>query len=257
MATRPTQKTANISPSRPSWPARYLAYRDRSVGSLTPSIEAAGFDHLMARLRHELSLKNLIHLNIDFYFGDEWFCPDGTTSIAIPFWLADKTLMSIERNMMGFIEGGTEDEFMRLLRHEAGHCVEHAYRLSRDEEWKKCFGNPRVKYDPDHVKTIPGHPDYVENLGDGYAQTHPEEDFAETFAVWLDTENNCWERYRDHPVVSRKLMCVETLIAARAGVRPRRVSTARIYEARRMRRTLSRYYDSRVSAWRLAAASKH
>jgi hypothetical protein len=219
----------------------------RSIASLTPRIEDAGFDHLFARLDEELEDKNLGHLKIETYFGDEWFCPDQSTAIAVPFWLADERLQSIERAMIGYVEGETEDEFMKLLRHEAGHCVEHAYRLSERGDWHAVFGNPESPYDPDNVTTILGHPDYVENLSGGYAQTHPEEDFAETFAVWLDSSQNCWNVYRDRPRVIHKLLYIDNVIAECSKRRPRRRKFTKISQARRMRRTLLSYYEQRMS----------
>lgn len=219
----------------------------RSVSELTPPIDAAGFDDLLAKLHDELQEKNLIHLKIEAYFGDEWFCPSGTTAIAIPFWLADQRLKKIEQKLMGFVEGGSDDEFMRLLRHEAGHCVDHAYRLSKRKDWRDIFGNPNLKYDPDSVQTVSFHPDFVSNLSGGYAQTHPEEDFAETFAVWLDPESKWEQIYRKFPIALEKLLFVENLMNEICLERPKRVSKHKICDARRMRRTLAKYYEQRIA----------
>jgi Putative zinc-binding metallo-peptidase len=218
----------------------------RSVASLTPKIQHAGFDHLFAKLDEELAAINLIHLNIETYFGDEWFCPDQTTAIAVPFWLADQRLRSIERSFVGFVEGETEEEFLRLLRHEAGHCVEHAYRLSRRKDWRDVFGNPNITYEPEAVQTIPGAPDFVENLSGGYAQTHPEEDFAETFAVLIDPDSHWREVYRHRNGALRKLIYVETILKKYAEKTPRNVSKQKISNARRMRRSLESYYQDRL-----------
>ena len=228
-------------------PKSHHALLVRTVSSLTPSIELAGFDKFFDQLDAELVNSGLIHVKIEKYFGDEWFCPDKTTAIAVPFWLADKKLKSIERRLVGFVEGESEDEFMRLLRHEAGHCIEHAYRLSKRQDWQKIFGDPKIHYDPDSVKTVPGHPDFVENISGGYAQTHPEEDFAETFAVWLGYKTQCWVDYRYRPVALRKLMFIEQLILEIAPKKPRKLSSVKICNARRMRRSLESYYRNRLS----------
>jgi hypothetical protein len=220
----------------------------RPVSSLTPPIEHAGFNDRFARLDQELAGKGFLHLKIERYFGDEWFCPDQSTAIAIPFWLSDDRLMSIERAFVGFVEGETEEEFMRLLRHEAGHCVDHAYRLSRCSDWQDVFGNPNQNYNPDAVKTVENHADFVTNLPGGYAQTHPEEDFAETFAVWLDPDSRCWDIYRDKPVALNKLLFVDSLMADCAAKKPRKVFNEKICQARRMRRTLESYYRQRFDA---------
>ncbi len=243
-----SKKSPNHGAGRPHLSKHHRALLKRSVSSLTPRIEDVGFNHLFARLEDELRDKNLGHLKIETYFGDEWFCPDQSTAIAVPFWLADERLKSIERLMMGYVEGETEDEFLKLLRHEAGHCVEHAYRLSERGDWRAVFGNPTSHYDPDNVHTTPGHPDYVEHLSGGYAQTHPEEDFAETFAVWLDSSQNCWDTYRNRPRVIEKLLYVDEVIAECAAKKPRQRKFAKISQARRMRRTLLSYYEQRMNS---------
>ena len=229
-------------------PVRYRELLRRPVASLTPRIEYAGFDDRFARLDEELEDKGFRYLNIERYFGDEWFCPEDSTAIAIPFWLADHRLKAIERAFAGFVEGETEEEFMRLLRHEAGHCVDHAYRLSRRADWREIFGDTNTPYNPDGVKTIEGHKDFVVNLPGGYAQTHPDEDFAETFAVWLDPQSQCWDRYRDKPVALKKLMFVDALMSECASKKPRKIHNQKICQARRMRRTLESYYCQRFDA---------
>jgi hypothetical protein len=241
-----SKKISKQAHATASWSRLHHKLLKSSVASLTPPIEDAGFDHLFARLDEELSSKDLKHLKIETYFGDEWFCPDQSTAIAVPFWLADKRLKSIERKMIGYVEGETDDEFMRLLRHEAGHCVEHAYRLSKRQDWRAIFGNPNRPYDPDNVMTTPEHPNYVENLSGGYAQTHPEEDFAETFAVWLDPGRNCWDDYRARPHVLQKLLYVDEVLAECASKKPKRRKFSKISQARRMRRTLMSYYQQRM-----------
>jgi hypothetical protein len=231
----------------------YESLFSRSVSSLTPPIQTAGFNERFEQLDSELKVKGLIHLEIETYFGDEWFCPSQSTAIAIPFWLADERLMKIERELVGFVEGETDDEFMRLLRHEAGHCVDHAYRLSKRLDWQKIFGDPRLDYDPDSAPTMPGHPDFVENLSGGYAQTHPEEDFAETFAIWLasaadgrDRVRNWKCEYRARPVALKKLLFVDKLMREVCEKKPKRLANQKICNARRMRKSLRAYYSDRL-----------
>jgi hypothetical protein len=247
MATHVIKKESSLADIFGRVPKRTRALLSCSVSELTPPIEIAGFEGFIEQLHGELESKNLIHLKIETYFGDEWFCPSGTTAIAIPFWLADERLKKIEKKIMGFVEGETDNEFMCLMRHEAGHCVDHAYRLSKRFDWRKIFGNPNRKYDPDSVQTISSHPNYVVNLPGGYAQTHPEEDFAETFAVWLNPDS-CWKKtYRKFPVALEKLEFVDELMNEICLAQPKRVSNVKICNARRMRRTLASYYKQRIS----------
>lgn len=229
-----------------SLPRQHRRLLASPISKVTPRMEMSGFDGFFDRLHTELVEKSMINITIDLYWGDEWFCPDKTTAIAIPFWLADDRLKHIERSIMGFVEGESDEEFMRLLRHETGHCVDHAYRLSRRADWREIFGNPNVEYDPDAVKTIQDHPDYVVNLPGGYAQTHPEEDFAETFAVWLDPDSN-WKKIYQHSLVAiQKLNFVDQLMSDVASRKPRPLSSRKICNARRMRRTLESYYRGRL-----------
>lgn len=225
----------------------------RSISSLTPHISSVGFNDRFDRLDEELRSRGFNQLKIEKYFGDEWFCPTQSTAIAIPFWLADKRLMQIERELVGFVEGETDDEFMRLMRHEAGHCVDHAYRLSKRSDWRKIFGDPGMDYDPDSVPTMAGHPDFVENLSGGYAQTHPDEDFAETFAVWLAPsfgqngfKSNWRQTYRNRPVALKKLLFVDQLMQEVCEKKPRKLTNQKICNARRMRKSLEKYYSERL-----------
>ena len=118
------------------------------------------------------------------WISDEWFSPDTTPGIAIPFYLAHPRLMRLERKMIFEVEGGTRAECMRILRHETGHVVQHAYQLQRRRRWQELFGRSSIRY-PNYYRPNPASKNYVQHLRLWYAQSHPDEDFAETFAVWL------------------------------------------------------------------------
>jgi len=123
------------------------------------------------------------------YLADEWLCPDKVPIIGIPFWLAHPRLKAIEREMMLEVEGGTADMCMKLLRHECGHAINYAYRLYRRTRWRELFGPFTADY-LDSYYYRPYSKRYVIHLRDSYAQSHPDEDFAETFAVWLAPDGN-------------------------------------------------------------------
>ena len=118
--------------------------------------------------------------------------PDGVPGIAIPFYLAHPRLMKLERKEMLEVEGGTDTECMRILRHEAGHALDTAFRLHFKRRWRELFGSFAQPY-PDFYKPKPKSRKYVLHLPAWYAQAHPAEDFAETFAVWL-TPRSLWRR---------------------------------------------------------------
>jgi len=88
------------------------------------------------------------------------------------------------------------------LRHEAGHAFTYAYKLHNSPEWKKTFGPFRRPYH-DNYQPAPFSRDYVRHLPGWYAQKHPDEDFAETFAVWLTPRSNWRKRYRGWGAMSK------------------------------------------------------
>ena len=153
------------------------------------------------------------------WLGEEWFSPDGVPGIAIPFYLAHPRLIQLERKQMFEVEGGTEVECMRILRHEAGHAIDTAYRLHFKRHWRELFGSFAQPY-PDTYKPRPKSRNFVLNLSAWYAQAHPAEDYAETFAVWLAPRSRWRARYRGWPALE-KLKYVDSLMEEIKG-QPRR-----------------------------------
>ena len=121
----------------------------------------------------------------DCYLGDEWFSPEGSPVIAIPFYLAHPRLKQLELHQMLEVEGGTYEWCMQILRHECGHAYDHAYQFSSTDAWVEVFGDRDVEYQPETYRPRPYSKSFVRHLPNWYAQAHPDEDFAETFAVWL------------------------------------------------------------------------
>ena len=182
----------------------------------------------MRRLYRELD-KRQIGFRPHVWLSEEWFSPDGVPGIAVPFYLAHPRLERLERRMMRNVEGGSAESAMRILRHEAGHAIDTAYRLRRRKRWREVFGPASLPY-PDTYRARPGSRRYVQHLGEWYAQAHPCEDFAETFAVWLKP-NSSWRRtYAQWPAF-HKLEFVDELLTERprhapAGAQPRSGRTA-------------------------------
>jgi hypothetical protein len=148
----------------------------------------------------------------------EWFSPDGVPGIAIPFYMAHPRLMRLERHMMGEVEGGNSNWLMRILRHEVGHAVDNAFRLRRRAEWRKVFGYASQPY-PDTYRVRPASRDFVLHLGHWYAQSHPTEDFAETFAVWMQPRARWRREYEGWPALA-KLEYVDRLMLQLRGQPP-------------------------------------
>jgi hypothetical protein len=176
------------------------------------------------RLYRELDRRG-ITIRPHVWLSEEWFSPDGVPGIAAPFYLAHPRLERLERRMMRHVEGGSAESAMRILRHEAGHAIDTAYRLRRRKRWREVFG-PATRQYPDSYTARPGSRRYVQHLGDWYAQAHPCEDFAETFAVWLKP-NSSWRRVYAHWPAFKKIEFVDALLAevrrGRAPVRNREV----------------------------------
>jgi hypothetical protein len=138
-------------------------------------------------------------------------------------------------------EGATAESCMRLLRHELGHAIQHAFNFQRRREWQRRFGKASKPY-PEAYRPNPASRRYVHNLPAWYAQSHPEEDFAETFAVWLRPRYNWRRRYRGWPAL-RKLEYVDGLMAELAGQLPSVRSRAKPYSLSHERTTLGAYYE--------------
>jgi hypothetical protein len=158
-----------------------------------------------------------------FWLADEWFCPDGVPGIAIPFYLAHPRLSKLEQAQMLEVEGGTEEWCLRILRHETGHAIENAYRLRRRARRRELFGSTTQPY-PDYYDPRPYSKSFVIHLDSWYAQSHPDEDFAETFAVWLTPGADWRGRYAGWPAL-RKLEYMEELMKD-IGPRPPMVTAA-------------------------------
>src|SRR5687767_4698568 len=161
-------------------------------------------ERLIQQLYAELEARGL-DFRPQCYLSDEWGCPSGVPVIGIPFYLADPNLVSIEAELGGWAED--EAEVMMYLRHEGGHALNYGYRLYETEEWRKLFGDYAKPYKEEY-KPKPFSRRYVKHITGWYAQKHPDEDFAETFAVWMTPNSNWQKKYAGWPAL-KKLQYVE------------------------------------------------
>lgn len=193
---------------------------DLRLCDLQLSIEGSPVQERITQLYAELEVRGLVFRPY-FWLSDEWFTPDGVPGIAVPFYLVHPRLAKLELNQMLEVEGGTPEWCMQILRHETGHAIENAYLIRRRRRRQQLFGKSSVPY-PDYYTPRPYSKSYVLHLDMWYAQSHPDEDFAESFAVWLGPEN--WrEQYVGWPAV-KKLEYVDELMKEIAA-QPPRVST--------------------------------
>jgi hypothetical protein len=176
-----------------------------------------------------------------FWLSDEWFTPDGVPGIALPFYLAHPRLARLEENQMLEVEGGTPEWCLRILRHEVGHAIDNAYHLQRRKKRQELFGNSSEPY-PDDYSPRPYSRSFVVHLESWYAQSHPAEDFAETFAVWLTPDSQWRARYAGWPAL-RKLEYVDELMRE-IGPRDQAVGAGKpVDPLPRIRRTLRTHYQ--------------
>jgi hypothetical protein len=159
--------------------------------------------------------KRGIKVTPSIWLSEEWFNPNGVSGFAVPFYLAHPRLIILERELMLEAEGASELECLRILRHETGHAVDEAFQLHRTPDYWKVFGSPKLPYPKSYVVT-PHSRDHVLNLNAWYAQAHPFEDFAETFAVWLQPKWRWRRQYRDWPALE-KLEAVDRWMSDRVG----------------------------------------
>jgi len=157
--------------------------------------------------------------------------------------------MRLERSQMLEVEGGTQESCIRMIRHEVGHTIDHAYRLHRRRRWQQLFGKSSQPY-PEFYKPRAYSKNYVLHLDFWYAQSHPDEDFAETFAVWLKSRGIWKKRYQGWPAL-KKLEYVDELIREIAGKSPPIKSRARIEPVGRNHKTLREYYDQKRARYSL------
>jgi len=207
-------------------------------------IEGSELEPRIAQLYEELEARGL-RLRPECYLGDEWFSPEGSPLIAIPFYLAHPRLKQLELRQMLEVEGGTPEWCQQLLRHESGHAYDHAYRFSEREQWVEIFGNPDREYSPETYRPRPYSKSFVQHLPNWYAQAHPDEDFAETFAVWLTFPKPEWRaRYRGWKALE-KLEYMDALMQEARENPPSVAAGRRVWDANRSRRTLGSYYASK------------
>lgn len=201
------------------------------------------------RVLAELARRGL-DVNPSIWLSEEWFNPEGTVGFAIPFYLAHPRLARLERRLMLEAEGVSENEALRIIRHEMGHVVDEAFQFFRRPEYARVFGSPKRRY-PTSYAAEPHSRSHVMHLNAWYAQSHPVEDFAETFATWMRPKWLWRRQYQDWPAL-KKLEIVDAWLAEcrdRPPVRAERTPQGVLSENER---TLAEHYEEKRAFYRVA-----
>jgi hypothetical protein len=212
------------------------------------TIKGTPLEERIAQLRRELAAKK-IRFRPHFWLSNEWFTPDGIPGVAIPFYLADSRLIELEESQMLEVEGETPAWCMKILRHETGHAIDNAYRLRRRAGYRKAFGNVSRPY-PEAYNPRPYSRSYVVNIDLWYAQSHPVEDFAETFAVWLRPRSKWRQAYQNWPAL-KKLEFVDRLMKQIRDKPPIVNTRRRVETLKSLKMTLREHYDQKRSHYGL------
>lgn len=215
---------------------------DLRVCDLPVKIEGTWLEERVTQLHAELKSKNLL-FEPRCYLADEWLTPEDEPEIGIPFYLAHPRLIALEKKMMLEAEGETPEWCMQLLRHECGHAISYAFGLHRKASWQRVFGSPKQEYGETY-RFRPYSKSFVRHLPNYYAQYHPDEDFVETFAVWL-TPGLDWKKEYQGWKALDKLVFVDRLMKSIAGKRPAKPAGRKYWQAAKIRTTLRKYYQKR------------
>ncbi|MEI7436503.1 MAG: putative zinc-binding metallopeptidase [bacterium] len=244
---------ANTASVLESWETTRYELLNTRISDLGLQVANSILEAYVQRFYRELERQRLTFRPI-CYLTDSWGCPNEVPIIGVPFYLADKRLMRIEEEQTGEIED--ESTIMMFLRHEAGHAFNYAYRLWEAPGWAEVFGTFSSPY-RDAFEPDPFSRQFVRHIvhsqyGRSYAQKHPDEDFAETFAVWL-TPRSAWRRkYHAWPAM-RKLQYVARLMHDVRSRQPVRETGPLLHPVEELRVLLAEHYGQRIERYRAAA----
>ncbi len=216
------------------------ALLDLRLCDLGVTIRGSELEPHIRQLNRELRAAGIQRFRPFFWLSDEWFTPDGVPGVAVPFYMAHPRLAKLEFSQMLEVEGGTPEWCLRILRHETGHAIDNAFALRRRHRRQQLFGLSSKPY-PEYYTPRPYSHSYVQHLEPWYAQSHPDEDFAETFAVWMTPDSPWRTRYQDWPAL-KKLQYVDALLREIGPQAPKLTHRRPVEPLRSLRKTLREHY---------------
>jgi Putative zinc-binding metallo-peptidase len=217
------------------------------IRELGLSIEGSPIEPILQEFLSELQQAGVRRLSPDFYLSTEWGVPFPSISIGIPFYLARPELIEVHAGQGEYLEGVGKDELLRFLRHEMGHVVNYAYRLYEREDWVKRFGSMTQPY-LEHYRPEPFSRRHLRHLPGWYAQKHPDEDWAETFAVWMTPDADWRAAYRESPEALAKLDYCDRVMRELAGRDPLTTTIDHDEDASELQSSLEEFYRKAVES---------
>jgi len=227
------------------------------INRLGLKIKGTFLETAIRRTREELQRISITKLEPTFYLSDGYGCIEGTSNISLGFYDCSDLLQELNEEWRDWRHD--EATILHITRHELGHAFCYAYKLYRRPDFRELFrvaGHFFRTYPlHDRYRHNPWSRDYVNPSGDYYAQKHPDDDFAETFAVWLTPRSKWWEEYRYKPGALRKLHYVEKIVKELGRQEPAIDNDpAMIYEhVDDMTITVAEFLDARLNQYRKAA----
>lgn len=176
------------------------------------------------KVRADMERMKIKKIKPFYYLSTGYGTIAGTTNICLGFYDADERLRELNKEYRGW--GYSNEEITATIRHEVGHAFAYAYKLYRLPEFRSVFnvkGHYFNSY-PDTNRYIlranPWSRDFVNPSGDHYAQKHPDDDFAETFTVWLTPRLNWRKKWRNYPGALEKLEYVDKVVTEHRNQEP-------------------------------------
>jgi hypothetical protein len=219
------------------------AQGDRPIRDLGLTIEGTALAPVIAEFEAELAVAGIRRVRPRFYLSTEWGVPFETVAIAIPFYLARTDLTALHAERTGHVEGIGRRDILRYLRHEMGHVVNYAYKLYDQEDWVRSFGPITRPYREEYTPE-PFSRRYVRHLPGWYAQKHPDEDWAETFAVWMTPGLDWRAEYAGWTEALAKLEYCDRVMRELSAVDPLVTADELDEDVSEIAYTLDQYYRS-------------
>ncbi len=229
--------------SAPQPPMSERASPSQPLRAMGLTIAGTQLEPILDEFRRELDRAGVRKVAPHFYLSTEWGVPFDTVAIAIPFYLARPDLTALQEERAGFVEGVGRADILRYLRHEMGHVVNYAYKLYDEPEWVKHFGSITQPYEEDY-RPEPFSRRFVLHLPGHYAQKHPDEDWAETFAVWMTPKRNWKSEYADWPTALAKLEYCDRTMKALTDREPVVTAVELDEDVGDLTQTLDEYYGT-------------